>query len=393
MTGKIIRGFVWLLCAGMVAAPAGAQSLPVAMGWLRVEQPAPPILSNLEQQPGDLGLAGAKLGQADNATTGGFMGHDYTLTETSVAAGEDPLPAARAALAATPLLLVDAPADTLLAIADLPEARGALIFNVARPEDSLRGTDCRANLLHSAPSDAMLADALMQFIAARRWQDLALIQGAHPGDARLVAALEASATKFGQQIGARKTWAFDADMRRNASAEVPVFTQDLGEYDLLLLADTLDDFDRYIPFNTWLPRPVGGTEGIVPLAWSPAVEQSGAAQLQSRFQDLTGRQMLAADYAAWAAIRAIGEAVTRTNSADPAALRDFMLSDAFQLAGFKGRPQSFRTWDGQMRQPIPLVSDRAVVALAPLEGFMHQVTELDTLGTDRPETTCTAFAK
>ncbi|TRW99733.1 branched-chain amino acid ABC transporter substrate-binding protein [Paracoccus sp. M683] len=368
-----------------------AETLAVPIGWLRVQVPPPPILSNLPPPPEDLGLAGARLGRDDNATTGSFMGHDYRLTETQVPEGDDVLAAARQALATTPFLLVDAPAGLLVQIADLPEAQGALIFNVARGEDALRGADCRANILHSAPSDSMLTDALMQFIAWRRWSDLVLIQGSHPGDAAFSAALESSATKFGQKITARKTWAFDADMRRNASAEVPLFTQDFGDYDLLLLSDTLDDFDRYIPFNTWLPRPTGGTEGVVPAAWSPSVEQSGAAQLQSRFTDLTGRQMQSADYAAWAAVRALGEAVTRANSADPATLRAFLLSDQFQLAGFKGRPQNFRDWDGQMRQPIPLVSDRAVVALAPIEGFMHQQTELDTLGTDRPETACTAF--
>ncbi|AUH64978.1 ABC transporter substrate-binding protein [Paracoccus zhejiangensis] len=385
------------LLVAVLATPALAQTaakepLPVPIGWLKVEQPAPPILSNLAPPPADTGLAGARLGREDNATTGSFMGHDYQLTETLVPEGEDALAAARSALAATPFLLVDAPAQTMIQIADLPEAQGALIFNIARGEDSLRGADCRRNLLHTAPSDSMLTDALMQFIAWRQWSDLVLIEGEHPGDAEFSAALEASATKFGQKIAARKTWAFDADMRRNASAEVPLFTQDFGDYDLLLLSDTLDDFDRYIPFNTWLPRPTGGTEGIVPAAWSPSVEQSGAAQLQSRFIDLNGREMQSADYAAWAAVRAVGEAVTRLNSSDPAALRDFLLSDQFQLAGFKGRPQSFRDWNGQMRQPIPLVSDRAVVALAPIEGFMHQVTELDTLGTDRAESACSAFS-
>lgn len=398
VNGLLRRGFGAALLCGCLSVPALSQTaakepLPVSMGWLKVVEAAPPILSNLAPPPADRGLAGARLGREDNATTGGFMGHDYRLTETIVPEGGDALAAARNALAATPVLLVDAPAETLVHIADLPEAQGALIFNVARGEDSLRGADCRANLLHTAPSDSMLTDALMQFIAWRQWSDLVLIEGEHPGDAGFTAALEASATKFGQTIAARKTWAFDADMRRNASAEVPLFTQDLGDYDLLLLSDTLDDFDRYIPFNTWLPRPTGGTEGIVPAAWSPAVEQSGAAQLQSRFLALAGREMDAADYAAWAAIRSVGEAVTRTNSADPATLRAFLLSGQFQLAGFKGRAQSFRDWNGQMRQPIPLVSDRAVIALAPIEGFMHQVTELDTLGTDRAESPCSAFSR
>ncbi len=97
------------------------------------------------------------------------------------------------------------------------------------------------------------------------------------------------------------------------------------------------------------------------------------------------------DYAAWAAIRTVGEAVTRTNGNDPKALRDYILSDSFELAAFKGRPLSYRTWNGQLRQPIPLVTQTALVAQAPLPGYLHQRTELDTLGADQPESTCKAF--
>ena len=97
------------------------------------------------------------------------------------------------------------------------------------------------------------------------------------------------------------------------------------------------------------------------------------------------------DYAAWVAVRAIGEAVTRTSSADPATLRAYMLSDAFQLDGFKGRALTFRHWNGQLRQPIAVVNDRALVTLAPVEGFLHQRNETDSLGLDEPESACTAF--
>jgi ABC transporter substrate binding protein (PQQ-dependent alcohol dehydrogenase system) len=136
---------------------------------------------------------------------------------------------------------------------------------------------------------------------------------------------------------------------------------------------------------------VAGSEGLRAVTWHRVVEQWGAAQLQSRFTKLADRPMLDRDYAAWAAVRAIGEAVTRTGAADAGTLRSFMLSDAFELAGFKGSPLTFRTWNGQLRQPIPLVHERALVAQAPLEGFLHQRNELDTLGLDQPESGCTAF--
>jgi ABC transporter substrate binding protein (PQQ-dependent alcohol dehydrogenase system) len=136
---------------------------------------------------------------------------------------------------------------------------------------------------------------------------------------------------------------------------------------------------------------VAGSEGLSAVTWSPVIEQWGAAQLQSRFEETAGRGMQPQDYAAWAAVRALGEAVTRTNSGDPGVLRDYLLSEDFELAGFKGRPLTFRDWNGQLRQPIAIAHPRALVAQAPLEGFLHQTNELDSLGLDRPESLCEAF--
>lgn len=384
-----------ILTAGIVSVMMGAaapvMALEITMTWLRHAETERPVLSNLDPIPEDRGQAGALLALADNQTTGQFLGQKYALETVEVSAEDDPLNAARAALARSPFLILDAPAASVLAIADLPEAEGALLFNTAAPDVSLRMGDCRANVMHTLPSLTMRADALMQFVRFKRWDDLALIEGNADEDKAWAAALDASAAKFGMEIEGRKAWIFDADMRRNAAQEVPLFTQDLPDHDLLLVADVANDFARYIAFNTWDARPVAGSEGLMPVAWAPVVEQWGAAQLHSRFGDLASRTMGPRDYAAWAAVRSIGEAVTRTTSDDPATLRAFMLSDDFELAGFKGRPQSFRVWNGQMRQPIPLVTRAAVVAQAPLPGYLHQRTELDTLGIDAPETTCTAF--
>jgi len=315
----------------------------------------------------------------------------YDLGFHQVGLGDDPIATARLALGHSQLVILDPPASVLTSIADLPEAQNALLINATAPDMSLRRGDCRANLLHTMPSLAMRSDALMQFARAKRWDKLSLIEGSYPVDQAFADALRASAAKFGMKIAASETWAFDADMRRNAAQAVPLFTPELGDYDLLLIAYETHDFGRYIAYNTWRPRPVAGSEGLVPAAWGPAVEQWGAAQLQSRFEAATGREMRPRDYAGWAAIRSIGEAVTRTNSADPKVLRSFILSDQFELAGFKGRALSFRAWNGQMRQPIPLLTDRAMVAQAPLPGYLHQRSELDTLGLDKPESSCTAF--
>lgn len=387
-----IRAYALALAASLATllASAGARAeLAVPITYLRVETDAPPTLSNLDPIPERLGIDGAELGLADNLTTGRFLGHLYTLEILSVPPGADPLTSARGI--GTDLVVLDAPAETLLAIADLPEMAGKLLFNASAEDIALRDAACRANLLHTVPSLAMRADALMQFFVKRRWRDLVMIRGGYPADLAFAAALERSAIKFGLEIRDIRDWVFDADMRRNAAQEVPLFTQGFGDYDALLVADETGDFGRYILYNTWEPRPVAGSEGLSPKTWDRVVEQWGAAQLQSRFDDQSQRPMQSRDYAAWAAIRAIGEAVTRTGAGDAATLRAFLLGPDFELAGFKGRPLTFRDWNGQLRQPIGLMQPRALVASAPLEGFLHQRTELDTLGLDRPESACTAF--
>jgi ABC transporter substrate binding protein (PQQ-dependent alcohol dehydrogenase system) len=382
---------IFVVAAAMLLGQSAVADVALEISYLRVAAPRPPTLSNLDPIPEDLGLAGARTGLLDNLTTGKFLGHSYMLTEAEVSLEEDPIQAARDLLAASPYLILDAPAEILTAIADLPEAQQAILINTASGDLSLRDADCRANLLHSFPSDPMRTDALAQFFVKKRWSDLVMITGSYPEDQSYAQAMRRSLQKFGMKLSAEKSWAFDADMRRTASQEIPLFTQGFDDYDALILADEVHDFGRYVLYNTWEARPVTGSEGLSAVTWSPVIEQWGAAQLQSRFTEANKRDMASQDYAAWAAIRTLGEAVTRTDSADPTALRDYILSDAFELAGFKGRPLTYRQWNGQLRQPIAITHPRALVAQAPLEGFLHQINELDSLGLDRPESQCEAF--
>jgi ABC transporter substrate binding protein (PQQ-dependent alcohol dehydrogenase system) len=165
-------------------------------------------------------------------------------------------------------------------------------------------------------------------------------------------------------------------------------TQDVGDYDLLIVADEADNFGDELAYRTTEPRPVAGTEGMVPTSWARPFEQWGATQLQSRFLKMAGRWMTDDDYGAWLAVRAIGEAATRGNTTDPDAIAKFMRSADFDVAGFKGTKLTFRDWDGQLRQPVLLADARSLVSVSPQPGFLHEFSELDTLGTDRPETKC-----
>jgi len=84
----------------------------------------------------------------------------------------------------------------------------------------------------------------------------------------------------------------------------------------------------------------------------------------------------------------IGEAASRGRAGDPKAMLEFFKSADFSLAAFKGQRLTLRDWNLQLRQPVLLADGRTIVSVSPQEGFLHQVSELDTLGFDRPETKC-----
>ena len=387
------------IVAALLAVPAAAQQqapkLSVTIGWLGEAIPEPEPLSLVEPVAKDKGLAGARLAITDNQTTGRFLGQDYTLDETVVPAGGD-LAGAAAAMAGKGIKLVvaDLPADRLLQLADLPEMKDAVILDARAQDDRLRVADCRANVFHTIPSRAMKADALAQYLAFKRWTRWVLVSGSLDDDKAFADAVRRAAKRYGAEIVEERTYEFQAGSRRSDTGEQQVqkqmtqLTQRLPDYDVMVVADESEVFGEYLPYRTWDARPVVGTQGLMPTAWHRSQEQWGGTQIQRRFQKASGRWMLERDYAAWAAIRALGEAVTRTGKADPAAIHDYLVSDAFQLGAFKGVPLTFRRWDQQLRQPILLASPMMLVSVSPQEGFLHQRTPLDTLGYDEPESQC-----
>ncbi|MFB2704727.1 ABC transporter substrate-binding protein [Marinobacter shengliensis] len=367
--------------------PLQAGSLDVRIGYVQWIPDRGPVLSNIIPEPEDAGLRGAELAIQDNSTTGQFLGQTYKLIGGISDSREDALAAFDSMQSSgTRLFVVNAPAGTLQELMTRAD-KDTLVFNAGAKDDALRTAECHVNLLHTAPSYAMLTDALGQWLNMRRWNNLFLITGPTEEDKAWADAFRRSAERFGLKIVQDKPWTFDADLRRSAINELPAFTQ-ARNYDAVVVADVRGDFGEYVPFNTWLPRPVVGTQGMSPEGWHRAVEAWGAAQLQNRFRELAGRHMNSDDYAAWAAVRSIGTAVTQLKAADPNELRNFLFTDQFQLAAFKGRSLSFRDWNGQLRQPIPLAHPNSLVAQAPFEGFLHPHTEMDTLGFDRPESKC-----
>ena len=351
-------------------------------------------LSLVEQPAENDGMAGARLAIEDNNTTGKFLNQHFTLEEVRLKPEDDVAKAAVALAGHNGFIIADLPADALLKAADALRDRGAVLLNAGAIDDRLREQDCRANVIHVAPTRTMLADALAQYLVWKQWKRWLLVAGSHDTDKLYADAFRRAATRFGAKIVQERTFEDTGGARRTDSGvtliqrQMPVFTQQAPTYDVLVAADESEVFASYLPYRTWDPRPVAGSAGLMPTSWDAAQDQWGAVQMQNRFLKLNSRRMTALDMQAWTAARMIGEATSRTNSGDPKTVFSFIKGPDFSVAAFKGTPLTLRDWNLQLRQPILLVDGRMVVSVSPQEGFLHQVSELDTLGLDRPETKC-----
>lgn len=380
------------LCLAAAQALA-ADPVTIGVGYLGVAGTRS-TLSLVEQPADNDGVAGAKLAIEDNNTTGKFLGQRFTLEERRIKEGEDVVQAATALAEHNGFIVADLPADALLKVADALRDRGTLLFNAGAIDERLREADCRANVVHAAPTRSMLADALGQYLVWKRWPRWLLVVGSHEADKLYADALRRAATRFGAKIVEERTFEDTGGARRTDSGvtliqrQMPVFTQQAPAYDVLVAADESEVFAAYLPYRTWDPRPVAGSAGLVPRSWDAAQDQWGATQMQNRFMKLNSRRMTALDMQAWTAVRMIGEATSRTNSGDVKKVTDFIKGPDFSVAAFKGTKLTLRDWNLQLRQPILLVDGRMVVSVSPQEGFLHQVSELDTLGYDRPESKC-----
>jgi len=388
------RAIALFVAIGWTGACLAAEPIEIKLGYLH--GPLSKIRLSLMDVPADNdGLAGAQLAIDDNNTTGRFTNQHFALIDRQLRDGDDPATAIEAlADGGVSFVVVDLEADLLLKAADAGKARGVALIDATAIDDRLREEDCRANVIHVAPTRSMLADALAQYLAWKRWSKWLLVVGSHDHDKLFADALRRSAKRFGAKIveerefkdtgGARRTDSGIVEIQR----QMPILTQSAPEYDVLVAADESEVFAGYLPYRTWDARPVAGSAGLVPVTWDAAFDQWGAVQLQNRFAKAFRRFMTPLDMQAWTAARLVGEAATRTNSGDPAKLFAFIKGSDFSLAAFKGQRLTLRDWNLQLRQPILLFDGRNTVSVSPQEGYLHQFSELDTLGVDRPETRC-----
>lgn len=298
------------------------------------------------------------------------------------------LPATLQALqqAQVPYWLLDLP-DALMpqAVAAAQQA-GALAINASSALDSLRA-QCGHTTLHTYPSQSMLADALAQYLAAKTWKQVLVLQGPQAADTLLAQAWARASKRYGLKTTDSKTFKLSGDPRERDAANPKLLTAERS-HEVVAVWDSEGEFARALPYATQWPRPVLGSNGLTALAWHPQWDRYGGPQLNRRFVKLAQRPMTGQDWAAWVGVKSLVTAWVAAPKATPTQVATRLRSGQVQVDGFKGVPLGFRAWDGQLRQPLLLGHADGVTATAPLDGVLHPVDTLDTLGVDEKESPC-----
>ena len=319
---------------------------------------------------------------------GGGGGIKFKLEELQLNVSSAPAETLRQQIKETGsrIYILDVPLSDMSEIAGNLATDNVILFNPRHRNMHLRRENCRKTLFHTITSDAMLSDGLAQLLRKRNWMKVLMLVGQEEQDKIVARAFADSASKLGLKIVAQRDFIPSNDPRQRDQNNIALLTQ--GNYDVVHMSDHIGDFGRYVPFQTALPRPIVGDHGLRPSGWHWTWERHGAPQLNQRFARKTKRDMSEQDWAAWAAVKSVVEAAARTRKTDSISIASFLRGEHFVLDGYKGPPGSFRPWNNQLRQPILLHTHDAVIARAPLDGFLHKTTTLDTLGDDAPNSTC-----
>jgi ABC transporter substrate binding protein (PQQ-dependent alcohol dehydrogenase system) len=377
------------------SAPADDKKL-LRVFYLGKEYDEPLPLSYAEEIVTDKGIQGARLMLKEANQAGNFVGYAFEMDEGIVPKDGDVVAKAREALAqGHRFFLADLEPDDLLAVADLPEAKNAIIMNIRSSATRLRQEECRRNVFHIIPDYAMRADALAQYLIWKKWPRWFVIRRDTEKDQDYLAQVERSAARYGGKVVEDHIYDLPPGARnldsghQQIQTQMPMETEGAPDHDVVWVINSEDDFGDYLMYRTSIPRPVVGTQGLQATAWDKSYTESGAMHFQNAIPRLAERKPVERDYTAWLGFRALADSAMKSGKVKPEDVKKYMLSDDFKLEAFKGQALSFREWDHQMRQPIILGGGtRVPVSTSPQEGFLHPTNFTDTLGFDKGDSKC-----
>lgn len=327
---------------------------------------------------------GTALGLEDANALATLFGKRLRL-ETETASETGALQAGRTLVRGGALALVGGVGLGASEALDALASESAVMLNVGASDDRLRGERCDRRVFHLIPSISMYVDALALILVERRqlmrW---AVAADGSPRGLEIEAAARRSIARRGGSLitdgsgGDALLLAMqDASVRAavgRAAGEGRAADRiaGVGDAGLRLLADQ--------PAGLWS------------VAWHHDLERFSARELNSRFRRRQNASMVGVSWAAWAALKLIGEAVVRGGAAHGPALVNF-LESAPPFDGHKGDALTFRKWDHQLRQPLYVIGPRKREASGgPSDPFTviadTGTGNLDALGTPMAESRC-----
>lgn len=381
-----------VLLLGLFQSAALAQEQQVVIGYLELaEDPrysAPYLDYEFQGQPWGRPYVGAEVALEESRFPAMAIGAEFSLDRQSVQDLASAVSVIQSMHASgVELFLLDLPAELMVELASETRGIGIALFNISAPEDLLRQQACQPHMFHVLASYAMRNDALAQYLVSRQWRNVLVLVGPQEADRKLAESWRRSAQRFGLNIVEERNFVMGNDPRQR-ELNNPWLVSGSASYDIVYVADTYGEFAQLLPYTTQLPRPVVGSGGLVAQDWHWAWASHGAAQLNKRFEGASARHATGYDWAAWMAVKAIVEAMVRSNSTDFQQAMTYIQSNEMVLDSFKGFRLGFRSWNNQLRQPLLLGSGNWVVTRTPLEGFLHEENYLDTLGFDSKESQC-----
>ncbi|MDC9822288.1 amino acid ABC transporter substrate-binding protein [Devosia sp. ZB163] len=384
--------FAVLPLAASLLLSGAAFSAEVRIGYLGLKDDPryhPDVVyTRIEIAPGGNPIDGATMGVEELKVVSDAVDQQVVLDHQEAAdAAALVAKVNEMAAAGEQFIILDLPADLVDQVAAATKDQPVTLVNATAPEDYLRSR-CYPNLLHTAASDRMLSDAMVQLLRTRNWTKVLMLVGPEARDKSMAAAFRASAERLRLNIVDEREFTLATDPANRDKNNTLLVTGN-ADYDLVFVADHQGEFARYLPYDTQLPRLVVGSTGLVASEWQWSWDRDGSTQVTSRFETLTdGRRMTGQDWSTWIAAKAVVTAYAKARTGEYQKTADYIRGNRLKIDGAKGVQLNFRPWDGQMRFPIVLATHNAVIAEAPLEGFLHETNTLDTLGTDQPEHTC-----
>lgn len=317
-------------------------------------------------------VRGAELGLADANALAILFGKRLDLLQETVPAPEAAGTAALRLVRHEQVLALLGGADdgSAEALRDAAEQSGALFFNVVAASDRLRGARCHRHAFHVYPSLAMHVGAVgWWLIEERKLNQWTLVTSDTPWGREVeAAALAFLARRGGTAVAtlrvAAGTTAWQPVLAPLRAGAAGVAFVGLESADLLgfIRAYRAAGPTAHLAGVTPDPGVLFAADpdeiaGVWPLAWHHELQRFSARDLNNKFRRRFQRPFDGPAWAAWAAVKLLGEAVVRGGATDVPGLLKF-IDGAPPFDAHKGQALTFREWDQQLRQPMYLARPR-----------------------------------